>query len=393
MSNTLADFKAGEEDNTNKVDGETKEEALDHKDSCDQENSRKAQDEVEEVRLIENLNILDENRSNSKDESKKEEEQNNSSEILNALEVDKEETGDHKVSERGRRLEKLKRNIEKVKQNIKDGEERESKDENGNELPKLRIHRFRPRPIPGMRKFPGVEQECAKTDEVKDAEEVDNITMQYEEVKSPFPTWPEAAGGGGEGEEKARHDKLRQFQLMSMLRRSFNLAPGARKEPKLRQEPENSLGVGGGGDGHGGDDPDDGGKVQEQIEVLAHAGQGEVAPGVLKEADPEKKKRSPSQAGSPRCSQKECKKKVGLTGFACRFSIISIILCRIQSNFWQYSSQCLLCFFTSEFCFRCLLVFCPLHRCVQIRHFEIMKKKNICFSNQDNEYPTSCIGN
>ena len=280
-----------------------------------------------------------------------------------------------------------------MKQNIKDGEERKSKDENGNELPKLRIHRFRPRPIPGMRKFPGVEQESANTHEVKDEEEVDNITMQYEEVKSPFPTWPEAAGGGGEGEEKARHDKLRQFQLMSMLRRSFNLAPSAHKEPKLRQEPENSLGVGGGGDGHGGDDPDDGGKVQEQIEVLAHAGQGEVAPGVLKEADLEKNKRSPSQAGSPRCSQKECKKKVGLTGFACRFSIISIILCRIQSNFWQYSSQCLLCFFTSEFCFRCLLVFCPLHRCVQIRHFEIMKKKNICFSNQDNEYPTSCIDN
>ena len=111
MSNTLADFKAGEEDNTNKVDGETKEEVLDNKDTSDQEDSREAQDEVEEVRLIENLNILDENKSNSKDESKKEEEQNNSAEILNALEVDKEETGDHKVSERGKRLEKLKRNI------------------------------------------------------------------------------------------------------------------------------------------------------------------------------------------------------------------------------------------------------------------------------------------
>ena len=333
MSNTMADFKAGEEDNTNKVDGETKEEVLDNKDTSDQEDSRKAQDELEEVRLIENLDLLDENRSNSKDESKKEEEQNNSAEILNVLKVDKEETQDHKVSERGRRLEKLKRDIEKVKQNIKDGEQRQLKDENGNELPK--IHRFRPRPIPGMRKFPGVEQEGPKTDEVKDEEEVDNITMQYEEVKSPFPTWPEAAGGGGEGEEKARHDKLRQFQLMSMLRRSFNLAPGKSKEPKLRQEQENSLGVGGSGDGHGGVDPDVGGKVQEQIEVLAHASQGEVAPGVLKEADPEKKKRSPSQAGSPRCSQRECKKKVGLTGFACRFSILS---CRIQSNSWQYSS-------------------------------------------------------
>ena len=327
MSDTLADFKAGEEDNTNKVDGETKEEekVLENNDTCERDDSRKVQDEVEEVRLIENLNILDENKSNS--ESKKEDEGESADKILNALEVNivnKEGTEGQKISERGKRLEKLKSNIEKVKQNIKDGEERRSTDENGNELPKLRIHRFRPRPITGMRKFPGLEQEGPKTDEAKDEEEVDNITMQYEEVKSPFPTWPDAAGGGSEGEERARHDKLRQFQLMSMLRRSFNLAPGARKEPKLRQEPENSLGVGGGGDGHGGDDPDDGGKVQEQIEVLAHAGQGEVAPGVLKEADPEKKKRSPSQAGSPRCSQRECKKKVGLTGFACRFSILSI---------------------------------------------------------------------
>ena len=262
---------------------------------------------------------------------------------VNASEVDPLETGeDHEVfekSERRKKLEKLKGDIEKVKQNLKEGDAKEVKkvkknlkdneehsDDDLKEHKKLKKHRgspsasakkksispkkqadhqtsrhpFRPSPTPGARKFPGIQpgfehglQHGFQQSPPKIEESLETETegvLQSVESKKPFPMWPEAVGGALEAARKARKEKLRQFRVMRALRR-YNM-PTETPNDEHEEEAHSAL-------------PTDEGKTEN-----------------LESADPEKVK-------TDRCSQTDCKKKVGLTGFACR----------------------------------CQLVFCPLHRC------------------------------
>ena len=275
-------------------------------------------------------------------------------------EVDPLETGDHEVFEksaRRKKLEKLKREIEKVKQNLKDEEEKEptkakknlkdheeQSDDDAKAHKKLKKHRgassapvkkkstegvvstlsdtspknppaehqvsrqrFRPGPTPGTRKFPGFHSP-PKMIEMKEPLETESEgILQSVESKAPFPMWPESVGGALEAARKARKEKLRQFRVMRALRR-YNMPTERTHEPE--EEVFSSL--------------------TDEREASK-----------LEATELEKRK-----IDQKRCSQTDCKKKVGLTGFACR----------------------------------CLLLFCPLHRCVRNISLPGQKDMNIEYS-------------
>ena len=215
-----------------------------------------------------------------------------------------EEPEGNQVSERKKKLERLKKDIEKVKQNLKYGKEEEPKKAKKNlnfakvssddeKMARPQRFRFRPGQHPCIRKFPGVPQPPTLT---KKAEPVvknheDDLALQSVESKNPFPVWPEEVGGAVEAERKARREKLRQMRIIRKLRRTFHWPKIAKKqEQEQEQEEENEVGL--------------------TDEPQADVGEGEGAPPA--EETPGKK----------RCSHINCKKKVGLTDFACRFGQI-----------------------------------------------------------------------
>ena len=310
MANSLADLKVEEEDNDDDSSSNSEEVRVD-------EDSN-----VHEVDIVEKEVFV----------------------TVNASEVDPLETGaDHEVfekSERRKKLDKLKGDIEKVKRNLKEGEVKEvtkvkknlkdneeHSDDDLKEHKKLKKHRgspsasvkkksispnkqmdhqvsrhqFRPSPSPGARKFPGFQpgfehgfQHGFQHSPPKIEEPLDMGTEgvpQSVESKTPFPMWPEAVGGALEAARKARKEKLRQFRVMRALRR-YNM-PTETPHDEHEEEAHSVL-------------TDDEGKA----------------------AIPETATTDPEKVKTDRCSQTDCKKKVGLTGFACR----------------------------------CQLVFCPLHR-------------------------------
>ena len=272
MSKSLADLKAGQEDNDN--------------------DSTLNTNKMEEVGVDEEVNMLE------VDIVEKE-----VFVTVDVSEVDPLETGeDHEILEkcaRRKKLEKLKGEIERVKLNLKAGEEKEPDDDDskGGKKPNKRevpYHRFRPGPYPGARKFPGVQSppKIKEPVEIKEPLETDaeGNNLQSVESKKPFPMWPEAVGGAVEAARKARKEKLRQFRVMRALRR-YRLPTETAHEHE--EEVFSAL-------------PDEGKVANVEEEATA---------------DVEKIK-------ADRCSGRDCKKKIGLTGFACR----------------------------------CRLVFCPLHR-------------------------------
>ena len=207
-----------------------------------------------------------------------------------------EEQERHQMSERKKKLERLKKDIEKVKQNLKYEKEEEPKKAKKNlnfakvssdDEKMARPHRFRFRPgqHPCIRKFPGVPQPPTPPKKVAPVvkNHKDDLALQSVESKTPFPVWPEEVGGAAEAERKARSEKLRQMRIVRKLRRTFHW-PKIDKKQEQEQEKE----------------------VSPTEEPQADVGDGEGAP--LAEETPGKK----------RCSHINCKKKVGLTGFACR---------------------------------------------------------------------------
>ena len=208
----------------------------------------------------------------------------------------------HQMSERKKKLERLKKDIEKVKENLKYEKEEEPKKAKKNlnfakvssdDEKMARPHRFRFRPgqHPCIRKFPGVPQPPTPTKKVApmDKNHEDDLALQSVESKNPFPVWPEEVGGAVEAERKARREKLRQMRIIRKLRRTFHW-PKIAKKHEQEQEQEKEVGL--------------------TEEPQADGGEREGAPPA--EETPGKK----------RCSHINCKKKVGLTGFACRSSQI-----------------------------------------------------------------------
>ena len=206
----------------------------------------------------------------------------------------------HQMSERKKKLERLKNDIEKVKQNLKYEKEEEPKKAKKNlnfakvssddeKMVRSQRFRFRPGQHPCIREFPGVPQPPTPPKKVapRVKNHEDDLALQSVESKNPFPVWPEEVGGAAEAERKARREKLRQMRIIRKLRRTFHW-PKIAKKQEQEQEKE----------------------VSPTEEPQADVGEGEGAP--LAEETPGKK----------RCSHTNCKKKVGLTGFACRLSQI-----------------------------------------------------------------------
>ena len=255
---------------------------------------------------------------------------------VNASEVDPLETGEDIIekSDRRKKLEKLKGDIEKVKRNLKEGDvkevtkakqnlkdDEEHSDDDLKEHKKLKKHRgspsasvkkksispkkqadhqvsrhqFRPSPTPGARKFPGFQpgfehgfQHGFQQTPPKIEEPLDTNTggvLQSVESKKPFPMWPEAVGGALDAARKARMEKLHQFRVMRALQR-YNLPT-----------------------------------------ETAHENEEEVFSAVPDEGNVEVATRDVEKIKTDRCSQRDCKKKVGLTGFACRCHFVISSFC------------------------------------------------------------------
>ena len=208
-------------------------------------------------------------------------------------EVDYLETGeDHEVFEkcaRRKKLEKLKGEIERVKQNLKAGEENEPTKAKISADHQVSRNRFRPSPYPGARKFPGSQSPPKMVEIYKEPKEIKERDVegspQSVESKKPFPMWPEAVGGALDAARKARMEKLHQFRVMRALQR-YNLPT-----------------------------------------ETAHENEEEVFSAVPDEGNVEVATRDVEKIKTDRCSRRDCKKKVGLTGFACRCHFVISSFC------------------------------------------------------------------